>query len=147
MTAPHRVQYYMNLANLTAGQSKDPRRQVGAVLVSPDGRTFSTGYNGFPIGISDTPDRLNDKAIKNDLMVHAELNAILNCPTRPAGWSIYVTRHPCHECAKAIIQAGIKHVRCPEPINPSMEKAKTFQLARDLLQEAEVSVRFVGLER
>lgn len=143
---PRRVQYYMDMAKLTAGLSKDPRRGVGAVLVSPDCRQLSTGYNGFPKGIADTADRLNDKELKLSLMVHAELNAILNCPTRPAGWMIYVSRHPCHECAKAIIQAGITNVRCPEPVNPSPEKADTFQRAQALLQEAEVVLRFVGRE-
>ena len=67
--------------NEIASWSKDPNEQVGCVIVSPDRRQFSPGYNGFPTWIKDSEERLKDKELKNALSVHAELNAILNSRT------------------------------------------------------------------
>jgi dCMP deaminase len=136
--------YYMAMAELVASKSKDPRRKVGAVLISPDQRLLSTGYNGFPSGIKDTADRLDNKDLKNAFMVHAELNAILNCPTRPEAWTLVVNRHPCRACALAIIQAGIRIVICPEPVDPSLDKLETFAQAEMLFHEARVRLVFEG---
>lgn len=107
-------QYFMGIASLSAHRSKDPRTQVGACIVR-DHKILSVGYNGFPNGISDDEfpwsaegARLKDR--KDAYVVHAELNAILNSSVNLQGATIYVTLHPCNECAKAIIQAGIKKV-------------------------------------
>ena len=117
--------------------SKDPDEQVGCVLVSPDRRQLSTGYNGFPVGIADTEDRLKDKDVKNFLSVHAELNAILNSRTDLTGWTLYVTKAPCMNCALAIIQAGIVRVVC-EFINAESRWADNQTEAIKLLREAGV---------
>lgn len=122
--------------------SKDPEEGVGCVIVSPDRRQMTTGYNGLPQGLADTPGRLHDKTTKNFLTVHAELNAILNARTNLTGWKLYATKPPCTECAKAIMQAGIVQVICPMIV----ETSRWFDdqiLARNLLQEAEI--RYIEL--
>jgi len=105
---------FRNVAEDVALWSKDPFKGVGAVVVSPDKRRVSWGYNGFPAGVADD-DRLNDKELKNRLMVHAELNAILNARTDLTGWTLYCTKAPCLECASAVIQAGITRIVFAEP--------------------------------
>ena len=109
-------EYFMGIAMLAARRSKDPNTQVGACIVSDDNIIISTGYNGMPKGCSDDEfpwDRKgeNDAATKYPYVVHAELNAILNASGRDLrGSRIYVALFPCNECAKAIIQSGIKEV-------------------------------------
>ena len=107
-------EYFMGLAHLSAKRSKDPSTQVGAVIVSSEHRVVSIGYNGFPNGCSDDEfpwDREGDFGnTKYPYVVHAELNAILNSKHDLKGCSIYVSLFPCNECAKAIIQAGIRTV-------------------------------------
>ena len=103
----------MGVAKLSALRSKDPNTQVGACIVSEDNKILSMGYNGLPIGCSDDefPWNREGDPLDNKYMytAHSELNAILNY----RGGSLdnakmYVTLFPCNECAKAIIQAGIK---------------------------------------
>ena len=107
-------EYFMGLAHLSAMRSKDPNTQVGAVIVSEDHRVASIGYNGFPNGCSDDMfpwERDGDfQDTKYPYVVHAELNAILNSKYDVRGCSIYVSLFPCNECAKAIIQSGIKRI-------------------------------------
>lgn len=106
-------EYFMSVALLASMRSKDPNTQVGACIVGDDKRIISTGYNGFPRGCSDDEfpwDREGEET-KYPYVVHAELNAILNAGGRSlAGSTLYVALFPCNECAKAIIQAGIKTV-------------------------------------
>ena len=101
-------EYFMGVSLLAADRSKDPSTQVGACIVSDDNRILSTGYNGFPQGCSD------DHSLgetKYNFVVHAELNAILNAGGKSlVGSRIFVSLFPCHECAKAIIQSGVKEV-------------------------------------
>ena len=108
-------EYFMGVALLAAERSKDPNTQVGAAIIDNDNRILSTGYNGFPYGCSDDDfpwDRTGDtNDTKYPFVVHAELNAILNARGKSlAGSKIYVALFPCNECAKAIIQAGIREV-------------------------------------
>ena len=108
-------EYFMGVALLAAERSKDPNTQVGACIVDENNRILSTGYNGFPRGCSDDifPWNRNeaDGETKYPFVVHAELNAILNTRGKSlVGSRVYVGLFPCHECAKAIIQAGIKEV-------------------------------------
>ena len=106
-------EYFMGIAVLAAKRSKDPNTQVGACIVSEDNVILSTGYNGFPYGCSDDefPWAREGAETKYPYVVHAELNAILNARGRSlAGARIYVALFPCNECAKAIIQSGIKEV-------------------------------------
>lgn len=108
-------EYFMGVALLSGMRSKDPNTQVGACIVSEDHKILSMGYNGFPIGCSDDEfpwcregDPLENKYFYT---THSELNAILNYRGGSLeGSTIYVTLFPCNECAKAIIQSGIKRV-------------------------------------
>ncbi len=108
-------EYFMGVAKLSALRSKDPNTQVGACIVSEDNKILSMGYNGLPIGCSDDefPWNREGDPLDNKYMytAHSELNAILNY----RGGSLdnakmYVTLFPCNECAKAIIQAGVKTI-------------------------------------
>ena len=106
-------EYFMGIAILAAKRSKDPSTQVGACIVSEDNIIMSTGYNGMPKGCSDDefPWEREGEQTKYPYVVHAELNAVLNANGRDLhGSRIYVALFPCNECAKAIIQSGIKEV-------------------------------------
>ena len=108
-------EYFMGVAILASQRSKDPSTQVGACIIDKDNRILSTGYNGFPQGCSDDEFPWNrDESLgdtKYQYVVHAELNAILNASGKSlSGATVYVCLFPCHECAKAIIQSGIKEV-------------------------------------
>lgn len=108
-------EYFMGVAKLSGMRSKDPNSQVGACIVSPDNKILSMGYNGFPRGCSDDVfpwsregDAMDTKYV---YVVHSELNAILNYRGGSLeGAKLYVSMFPCNECAKAIIQSGIKTV-------------------------------------
>ena len=106
-------EYFMGVAMLAARRSKDPSTQVGACIVSPDNIIISTGYNGMPKGCSDDEypwERVGEET-KYPYVVHAELNAVLNASGRDLrGSKLYVALFPCNECAKAIIQSGVKEV-------------------------------------
>ncbi len=107
--------YFMGVALLAAKRSKDPNTQVGACIVDEDNRILSTGYNGFPQGCSDEEFPWNRDESKGEtkynFVVHAELNAILNSRGKSlVGSRVFVSLFPCHECAKAIIQTGVKEV-------------------------------------
>ena len=106
-------EYFLGVAMLAARRSKDPNTQVGACMVSPDNTIISTGYNGLPNGCSDDeyPWAREGEQTKYPYVVHAELNAILNANGRDLrGSRLYVALFPCNECAKAIIQSGVKEV-------------------------------------
>lgn len=108
-------EYFMGVAILASMRSKDPNTQVGACIVNAKNKIMSVGYNGLPIGCSDDEfpwDRTGDKYdTKYPYVCHAELNAILNNPGGSLeGCRIYVPLFPCNECAKAIIQCGIKEI-------------------------------------
>jgi dCMP deaminase len=106
-------EYFMGIAMLAAKRSKDPSTQVGACIVSEDNIIISTGYNGMPKGCSDDEFPWNRDGENNKYyyVVHAELNAILNANGRDLrGSRVYVALFPCNECAKAIIQSGVKEV-------------------------------------
>jgi dCMP deaminase len=108
-------EYFMGIAMLSSKRSKDPSTQVGACIVDKDNKVVGIGYNGFPIGCSDDNlpwERQADDAnqTKYPYVVHAEANAILNSTKDLHGARIYVDLFPCNECAKLIIQSGIKEV-------------------------------------
>lgn len=125
---------FMRLANEAASWSKDPDCKVGAVVVSPDRRLMSMGYNGFPAPVFDNYTVLVPGQ-KLELTVHAEVNAILNSRRDLTGWSMYCTKTPCLSCAKAILQAGIVGVYCPAPDKESSWYTENMK-ALDLLNSA-----------
>lgn len=110
-------EYFMGIAILSAQRSKDNNTQVGACIVNGDRKIVSVGYNGMPTGCDDDDmpwERTGETSLdtKYPFVCHAELNAILNssAPGGLRGCTLYVTLFPCNECAKAIIQSGIRRV-------------------------------------
>ncbi len=102
---------FMGVAEKVATWSSDLRKQVGAVVVSPDGRQIAWGYNGLPRDFEEkTAGVILDKETKNRYSLHAEDNAIAQAPCDITGWTMYVTTAPCLRCALAIHRAGIMRV-------------------------------------
>jgi dCMP deaminase len=125
---------FLALADQIAGWSKDPSRGVGAVIVSATRQIVATGFNGLPRGFADLPERLQ-RPVKYDLVVHAELNAIVQCARNgvsPVGCTMYTSFAPCVQCSLAMVQAGIGRVVTWEPDlvggdahwNESIEKSR-----------------------
>ncbi|SFV77746.1 dCMP deaminase [hydrothermal vent metagenome] len=136
-------QRYLSLAKEVSTWSKDPSTQVGAVTVGSKKEVLSQGFNGFPRGIHDTDERYNNRDTKYKLVVHAEMNAIYNATYSGAsldGATLYVYGLPiCSECAKGIIQVGIKKV--------VVEKSKeldnwneSVQLSKEMFDESGVEL-------
>jgi len=135
---------FCHLAQYISDWSKDPNAKVGAVILSKAGGDISVGYNGFPIGVEDSVERLQDQAIKLELIVHAEQNALIAAGSRAHGSTIYVWGKPvCARCAGSIIQAGIKRVVAIEPNMYGDSKwDKSGQFSHQMFQEAGVKVDY-----
>jgi len=107
-------QYFMGIAMLSAMRSKDPSTQVGACIVNENKKIVGIGYNGFPSGISDNdlPWGKSENPLESKYLYvcHSEMNAILNSTQNLKNCTLYVTLFPCNECAKIVIQSGIKKV-------------------------------------
>lgn len=135
--------YFMSLAYIASMRSKDPNTQVGACIVNEENRVVSLGYNGMPNGCSD--DELpwartasNPMDVKYLYVCHAEMNAILNKNSHDCkGCTIFVILFPCNECAKLIIQAGIRQVVYLKEKYSNDEK---FMASKVLLQMAGVKI-------
>lgn len=138
--------FYIKLAELTAQKSKDRSTKSGCVIVGPDKEVRSLGFNGMPRGINDNIDERYKRPIKYKWFEHAERNAIYNAArigTPLNGCSIYVNWFPCSDCARAIIQSGIKEVSFKLDEIPERDKRwkEDQDLARDMLQEAGIIIR------
>ena len=136
-------EYFMGVAMLSAQRSKDSSTQVGACIVNRDRKILSVGYNGMPIGCSDDdmPWEREGELLdtKYAYVCHAELNAILNNDGRSLkGTTIYVTLFPCNECAKSIIQCGIKEIVYMED---KYAEADNYIAAKRMLDMAGVKYR------
>lgn len=130
-------EYFMGVALLSGERSKDPNSQVGACIVGEENKILSIGYNGFPKGCSDDEiswEREGEFAkTKYPYVCHAELNAILNYTgTTLKNSRIYVTLFPCNECAKAIVQCGIKEVIYKEDKYRDTEAIKVSKKILDM---------------
>jgi dCMP deaminase len=136
---------FIGVVHELAKLSKDPSTKVACLIFGPNMEIRSTGWNGFPRKVSDTPERLNDRQVKYSLVAHAELNAVANAARSGVstdGCELLVSAlHPCNECAKAIIQAGIRKVYAPLPDNDG-RWATNFEIAALLFSEAGVEVEF-----
>lgn len=131
---------FLSLTSLVASWSKDPSTKVGAVIVDEKNRILALGFNGFPRGISDD-DRLQDRNTKYEMIVHAEINAILQGKD-VEGATLYSTFFPCPRCAAVIIQAGIKRVVSQANVSDLRWK-ESRELSESLLREAGVSCQLV----
>jgi len=137
---------YLDLAEHFASWSKDPSSKIGAVAVGEHGQILSQGYNGFPRGVEDTLHRWHDKKIN---VVHAEKNVIYNASLNGVSLNdstLYVFGLPvCNECAKAIIQVGIKRVvfRAPPKDNGyiNLKWEKAWSITKAMFREAGVDFK------
>lgn len=139
MSRPTWDQYFHEFARLVARRSEDLSTQVGCVIVGPDHEVRSTGYNGMPRGVRATPGRL-ERPAKYLYTSHAEVSAVGNAArsgTSLAGCTAYVTHHPCDDCARLLIQAGITRV-CVGGGLTSMPSDK-FEAARIMFKEAGIA--------
>lgn len=137
---------YMEIARQTALWSKDPSSQIGAVAVDSEGQILTTGYNGFPRGINDTEERYNNREVKYEMIVHAEMNAIYNATYHGVSLkdsTMYVAGLPCcNKCALGLIQTGIKRVVMDG--DPEDERWKaSWGLSEQLFNEANVEWEFI----
>lgn len=143
---------FLELTTLVAGWSKDPSTKVGAVIVGPDNAIRSTGFNGLPRGIEDTDERLNNRDTKYKLIVHAEMNAILNAARMGVAvknCTMFMVAFgamdgklwggpPCTRCTVELIQAGIAHVVVPVVKDIPERWRDDVLTAKNLLVEAGV---------
>jgi len=138
---------YIDIAKRIAAWSKDPSRKIGAVAVGSKGQILSQGYNGFPRGILDSSERYNNRERKYQLVVHAEMNVIYNATFNGVsldGASMYVYGLPvCSECAKGIIQVGVRRVVIlTEDVVPDIW-TNSFKITEEVLSEAGVECEWI----
>lgn len=139
------VHRYFDLARHVQTWSKDPDTQVGAVLVGVDPRDIVVGYNGFPPGITDTPERLGNRTLKRKLAQHAERNVLDHARFDCQGATLATTMFPCVECAKSIISKGVVRLITPQPPKPISEPSwrDDCLLSVELFNERGVNVIWV----
>jgi dCMP deaminase len=139
-------QRYMSLAREISTWSKDPSRKIGAVAVSPKGQVLATGYNGFPRGMLDTSERYTDRSVKYKYIVHAEMNCIYNATYNGVsldGSALYVWGlPPCSECAKGIIQVGIKTLYWNSSNTPD-KWLLSLETTKEMFNEVGIGLHFV----
>lgn len=131
--------FFIGIALRTAELSKDPDRKVGAVLVTPNRRQLSLGYNGLPADIPDMPSLLQDRQAKQPLMVHAERNCLEQAPFNPRGCTLYVVRFPCTECADLIAKSGVARLVGPVPDFNHPRWGASWRRAVEILEGAKVA--------
>jgi dCMP deaminase len=137
---------FLELAKHISGWSKDPSTKVGCVVVGEDREIRSTGFNGFPRGISDDNERLTDREQKYPLICHAEENAIMHAArigVALKGSTAFVTWPPCSRCARSLIQAGIREIVYPETDEIPERWLEDFTISNGMLLEAGILVRTV----
>ena len=139
---------YIELAYKVSEWSKDPSTKIGCVVVGDKGQVLAQGYNGFPRGIEDSEERLDNRETKLKYVVHGEMNAIYNACYNGIsleGSTMYVTGLPtCSDCAKGVIQVGIKRVVWPKELENVEERWKeSIELTMSMFDEAGVKYEFV----
>ena len=130
---------FLRMVDEVTSWSKDPTTKCGAIIVRPDRSIVSYGYNGFPSRIGDRPMRLNDRPLKNELVVHSEINALLFARENCEGYTMYTSTVPCYKCGCAIyiIQAKIARVICRPPSEDYINRWG-IQKTMDLFKEGRV---------
>jgi dCMP deaminase len=142
--------FFMEMAYLVASKSKDRSVKVGAVAVGEGNTMLSMGYNGFVRFADDEDDARHERPEKYNWTAHAELNVICNAARNGTSLlraTMYVTSHPCIECAKAIVQAGIEEVVLPSKEDDAFwqngrwgEWEDNFKKAREVMTEANIRI-------
>ncbi len=137
---------FLELAKHISEWSKDPSTKVGCVVVGVDREVRSTGFNGFPRGIEDDLDRLEDRDRKYPLICHAEENAIMHAArigVSLKGNTAYVTWPPCSRCTRSLIQAGLNEVVFPADVDIPERWQADFDISMGMMEEAGITVRKV----
>lgn len=133
---------FLDLAKEISIWSKDPSTKVGAVIVDDNRRIVSTGYNGLPRNIMDSFDRLSNRELKYEMIIHAEVNAILYAKQDLTNCTLYTYPfQPCSRCASIVIQSGITQV--VSYVNKEERWKSSFELAIDLFHEAGVNLELL----
>lgn len=139
---------FLEMAKMVSTWSKDPSTQTGAVIVDDQNRVVSIGYNGFPKGMEDTPERYADREFKYATIVHCERNAIIFAKRDLEGCTLYTYPfQSCSVCAAMVVQSGIsRHVApiCPE--EKLSRWAEAFKLSDIVFREALVDVDLIEFE-
>jgi len=131
---------FLGLAAHISAWSKDPSSQVGAVITDGN-RIVSLGYNGFAAGVEDRSERLDDRAVKLNLTIHAEENAMIFAKRDLTGCTVYVTHPPCPRCASKLIQEEFKRVVYIAPSEDFLSRwADDLRLSSEMYREAGVEV-------
>lgn len=139
--------YFMSIARVVAKKSKDRSTKVGCVIVGPDNEVRSVGYNGFPRGVDDQNEDRHARPEKYFWTEHAERNAIYNAArigTALSGCRLYLPWYPCMDCARAIVQSGLREIIAVKPDLNDPKWGGDFVRVGSLLSEAGVAIRFVG---
>lgn len=130
---------FIDLAEHVSTWSKDPSTKVGAVIVDENRRIVSVGYNGFPAGVNDAQERYDNREIKYEMIIHGEINAILFANRDLHNCTLYTWPFmPCSRCASIVTQKGISRVVAPVNKDPRWEKS--FNLSKDIFNEAKVKL-------
>lgn len=130
---------FLDMAKLISTWSKDPSTKVGAVIADKDHRIVSVGYNGFPRDIIDHPEALDDRELKYQIIIHAEINAIMFSNKLLHDCTLYTYPfEPCSKCASVVIQSGIKRV--VSKANTEERWEESFKISRKLFHEAGVEI-------
>lgn len=139
---------FIDLAHYVSQWSKDPSTKTGAVITTGDNRVVSLGYNGLPIGVADTEERLTNRDLKYKIIVHCERNAVLLAGRPVDGCTLYTWPFAsCSTCASMMIQAGIERVVAPIIPPHLVERwGAELHLATELYREAGVEVSLLGLD-
>ena len=139
---------YLSLAEEVSSWSKDPSTKIGAIAVGSKGQVLSQGYNGFPRGIEDTISHYEDRETKYKYVVHAEMNVIYNATYNGVsldGSTLYVTGLPvCSDCAKGVIQVGIKRVVMKEQEIP-LKWVKSWKVTAGMFDQAMIDWEFINV--
>jgi len=135
---------FIELAKHVSSWAKDPSTQVGAVIVDKKNRVLSLGYNGFPRGVQDSPERLNNREVKYSMVVHAEINALIFATQPLDDTTLYLWPFlSCSSCTSIIINAGVKRVVAPVSHNPRW--VDSIKLSQTLYHEAGVQVVLIPM--
>lgn len=141
--------YFMHIAHGVAARSKDPKKQVGALIVGPDRNILSAGYNGFLPEFPDTEEMWCDKESKGKAVIHAEANAVYNAARHGVpikNSTVYVTIAPCGECFKVLVASGVRKIVCGnvDKIRPDQQDA--IDLLRELKKNCDTDVTMFSVD-
>tara|TARA_R100001377_G_scaffold33281_1_gene18176 strand:+ start:367 stop:834 length:468 start_codon:yes stop_codon:yes gene_type:complete len=141
---------YLGLAEYISTWSKDPSTKIGAVAIGTKGQVLSQGYNGFPRGIIDSPERLNTREEKYKYVVHAEMNVIFNASLNGVSLyesTMYICGLPCcSDCAKGMIQAGISRVVMKvEDLDGALRWEDSWNRSKNMFNETGIEWNLNGI--